>query len=1125
MSSVPDPQFEKRLQCTKCPSQMGPVRVHEGSNDKPDYQGRITQTCLNKRCHYTIYHTTDAYLSIDAEALIERASLRLAGSPIPDRLNVPLRLAPAGIAPESDSGGKIHCQNSSCMTASGTRTRASVQCLEFLCKTCCNAAHDTAQASRLPRNACKNHRLPAVSDHDYVRRATPVQPPPGAASRGARTPAAAAAPRGARAPAAVGTSHTPTRRQPLTQPIGPLWGQNHATAQETKTAVQDLKSRRLEMDEQEKRTVKLMFWLKAGSNRIAMPQYIPTYPRLQLGDLTGLVDELQLDAKSRFDHWNGHTWDTISISSIIHVESDYPTLLKLRPSLLTELSLVDCPGLGDELARHSHSSPKKRPLDLDASSSPSKRGKGGENHVSAAPVVPAASGAASTSASVSIPIPEPRANPVLPAPSVVAVFSAHRSTSHPGSSDVIPTPSSTATAKSGWQEIRELQDTDPEYKSEAAAFPKVFGYRYAKSTVHKYKSSWDSTAGKLLRNKFVGMGDVPGASWAHLLAAIRNYKPGDEVVDDGALPTISPDVPSRTATTSPSQSTPPASLHLLPPSTPPALLQTMPMPPASSGPEATGTVLHPSQSLRDPQGLLPPPPLDPFDWNIDLNFQPMDVDFIDNMDPMLELCCFCDEPYFVQPSTALLQMRAGFEEQVIPCPMAQNASHCCAPEALVQPYCERHRAEGAQLPIARSKGWPVEIVYGDLQGRIEAHEEDLLAIAEDPTASTFFEAALRRRATDEPFSQLVGYFGTSGYREIATAVEQVVQFARLDAQVYAPLSVQELLREVLIPEAQILLICDDLNQTNDVAASTLHDSSPFGLVFHSDLAFDTPLAPTDTMASTTLPEAKGPPQAPPSSSPPATTTALPYLSPLYNLPSLPSLPPISLLMRRIELESISSLDPLAENPGHHRPPSYAVVQGYCEMHRVELTAYPQAKAEGWLMDPDFGQLFERVIAFGRALRDILDEPENSAFFRSSREHYTSHPQSTSLMSQFASSDRLSHHGAAYYGEIGHELFTIAVRYMFPDSEDVWGPFAPLSYAVVLREVLVPEAVTRIVQADLKITARSAKAVISHSYRFGLVRHPASTDSPAIEAAICYTMQNDQASIPSLACIRIDARTG
>jgi hypothetical protein len=249
--------------------------------------------------------------------------------------------------------------------------------------------------------------------------------------------------------------------------------------------------------------------------------------------------------------------------------------------------------------------------------------------------------------------------------------------------------------RTGWQEICKLQDTDPEYKSEAAAFPKVFGYRYAKSTVHKYKSSWDSTAGKLLRNKFVGMGDVPGASWAHLLAAIRNYKPGDEVVDDGALPTISPDVPSRTATTSPSQSTPPASLHLLLPSTPPALLQNMPMPPASLGPEATGTVLHPSQSLRNPQGLLPPPPLDPFDWNIDLNFQPMDVDFIDNMDPMLELCCFCDEPYFVQPSTALLQIRAGFEEQVIPCPMAQNASHCCAPEALVQPYCERHRAEGA----------------------------------------------------------------------------------------------------------------------------------------------------------------------------------------------------------------------------------------------------------------------------------------------------------------------------------------------------------------------------------------------------------------------------------------------
>jgi hypothetical protein len=92
-----------------------------------------------------------------------------------------------------------------------------------------------------------------------------------------------------------------------------------------------------------------------------MPQYIPTYPRLQLGDLTGLVDELQLDAKSRFDHWNGHTWDTISISSIIHVESNYPTLLKLRPSLLTELSLVDCPGLVTSLLATLIHPPKSAP--------------------------------------------------------------------------------------------------------------------------------------------------------------------------------------------------------------------------------------------------------------------------------------------------------------------------------------------------------------------------------------------------------------------------------------------------------------------------------------------------------------------------------------------------------------------------------------------------------------------------------------------------------------------------------------------------------------------------------------------------------------------------------------------
>ncbi|KAJ7866180.1 hypothetical protein B0H14DRAFT_3862039 [Mycena olivaceomarginata] len=428
---------------------MGPVRVHEGSNDKPDYQGRITQTCLNKRCHYTIYHTTDAYLLIDAEALIERASLSSSWVTYPDRLNVPLRLAPARIAPESDSGGKIHCQNSSCMTASGTRTRASVQCLEFLHRVCHGMLARTTGSP--PSLTTTMFVVPPRSNlHQVLLLA------------GLELQQWLLLLAGLELPAAVGTSHTPTRRQPLTQPIGPLWGQNHATAQETKTAVQDLKSRCLEMDEQEKRTVKLMFWLKAG------------------------IDELQLDAKSRFDHWNGHTWDTISISSIIHVESDYPTLLKLRPSHLTELSLVDCPGLGDELARHSHLSPKKRPPRSQRHLLSFQARQGVPRIMfSAAPVVPAASGAASTSASVSIPIPEPRANPVLPAPSVVAVSSAHRFTSHPGSSDVIPTPSSTATAKSvssrdfylsmpvcrwriGWQEIRELQDTDPEYKSEAA---------------------------------------------------------------------------------------------------------------------------------------------------------------------------------------------------------------------------------------------------------------------------------------------------------------------------------------------------------------------------------------------------------------------------------------------------------------------------------------------------------------------------------------------------------------------------------------------------------------------------------------------------------------------------------
>ncbi|KAF7349649.1 hypothetical protein MSAN_01691300 [Mycena sanguinolenta] len=123
-------------------------------------------------------------------------------------------------------------------------------------------------------------------------------------------------------------------------------------------------------------------------------------------------------------------------------------------------------------------------------------------------------------------------------------------------------------------------------------------------------------------------------------------------------------------------------------------------------------------------------------------------------------------------------------------------------------------------------------------------------------------------------------------------------------------------------------------------------------------------------------------------------------------------------------------------------------------------------------------------------------------------HLVSMVQMTSITRQFASAARLHALGSGYYGEIGYEIFMVAVRFMFPDNCDT-NSYAPLTYDVVLREVLVPEAAARIIQQDLNISPHAAKQVLTDSYLFGVTRHPSSKECPALARAIKYTTQIQQ----------------
>ncbi|KAJ7082068.1 hypothetical protein B0H15DRAFT_952745 [Mycena belliarum] len=208
---------------------------------------------------------------------------------------------------------------------------------------CCNKAYENALELNLPRNACPTHHAPSSAglpqaplNLDPAPRPPPtaVQPDPPAATQ--------SNPR-------LTLTAPPARR--LAQPLGPLWKDVRAGALEGEASRLDLKVKQLAMDERQKRTVELIIYHRANTLALVLYEYIPTFPSFQLSSLPGnVLEALTLRDTSRADYWNG-SWKIIDMQTVLTVEKGRSTRLKLRPSLLQELLLTECPGLADHLAR------------------------------------------------------------------------------------------------------------------------------------------------------------------------------------------------------------------------------------------------------------------------------------------------------------------------------------------------------------------------------------------------------------------------------------------------------------------------------------------------------------------------------------------------------------------------------------------------------------------------------------------------------------------------------------------------------------------------------------------------------------------------------------------------------
>ncbi|KAF7303539.1 hypothetical protein MIND_00583100 [Mycena indigotica] len=431
-------------------------------------------------------------------------------------------------------------------------------------------------------------------------------------------------------------------------------------------------------------------------------------------------------------------------------------------------------------------------------------------------------------------------------------------------------------------------------------------------------------------------------------------------------------------------------------------------------------------------------------------------------------------------------------------------------------------------------------------------------IAEDPFGSEFYDQAIERRRPghQSPFEALYGYFGPLGYSVIRDAVRAAANRFRL-AQ--SSLKQHELIDEALVPEAQMLLIQQDLGEQVDTL-DILKRSGPFGDLFHSDhwdrtRAIDS----VEAQAASPTPQLIEPlfeplqrlpdpvsASIPPLPSPLLHATPFPTLQLLDGLGALldraeamikeephdeseplsgeplcmfcdepfPTSPSHVLLQRAQELTIISTPDPYPSNPGHRQLANIAVSADFCQRHQFELLDLPLARSKGWPEAPDFGGLQERLLALQSTLQEIVDCPDFSYFYKLAKERLG---QWNGTSNQLASTHAQMRHpnraktSTGYYGEIGATIFVPIITLLFPNQPHLPHCKLGISYDIVIHEILIPEAVSRIIQHDLHISDIQAKATMEASYNFGRILHPDS-ENKAADAVMRYVTEQRQSTI-------------
>ncbi|TFY83640.1 hypothetical protein EWM64_g369 [Hericium alpestre] len=219
------------------------------------------------------------------------------------------------------------------------------------------------------------------------------------------------------------------------------------------------------------------------------------------------------------------------------------------------------------------------------------------------------------------------------------------------------------------------------------------------------------------------------------------------------------------------------------------------------------------------------------------------------MDPTVDpstLCPYCDEPLPPSPTPHLRSLLATAKSKSYREPRPGNPLGLKAPMRTFIAICQRHQFEAREMPKAKKRGWPTSIDFVQVKRRVEDSGSRLRGLVEGEGGyreeSVFWNQvikemqALGSRAAVGVKGQLEsfektqpGYYGEMGSMIIHQTLYNLFPPSSFDADSISPLTPTEFIQRVLVPEAALALIMEDMDQGRDHATQTMRESAAYGV--------------------------------------------------------------------------------------------------------------------------------------------------------------------------------------------------------------------------------------------------------------------------------------------------------